>query len=92
MGDVNDESTHNDERMADLLAELREPPRHWVEAAQQLPQARRSLDEIVARAEADAAYRERVLADLESAVRETGREPAPQLVASLRARLAEPQA
>jgi hypothetical protein len=49
MGDVNDESTHNDERMADLLAELREPPRHWVEAAQQLPQARRSLDEIVGR-------------------------------------------
>jgi hypothetical protein len=91
MGDVNDES-RDDERMANLLAELREPPRHWVKAAQQLPEARRSLDEIVARAEADAAYREQVLADLEWALRETGREPAPQLVAALRARLAEPQA
>jgi hypothetical protein len=92
MGGVNDESRHDEEHLVDLLAELREPPRHWIDAAEQLPEARRSLVEIVARAEADAAYREQVLADLERALRETGREPAPQLVASLRARLAEPDA
>jgi hypothetical protein len=84
MGPMNDE-----ERLASLLGELREPPRHWVEAAQQLPQARRSLDEIVAKAEADATYRDQVLADLEEALRRVGREPAPELVASLRARLTE---
>jgi hypothetical protein len=84
---MNDEARYDDERLAGLLAELREPPRPWVEAAQQLPRARASLDEIVARAEADAAYREQVLANLEQALRDAGREPAPQLVASLHARL-----
>ncbi len=86
---MNNEPRHDEEHLAGLLAELREPPHHWVEAAQQLPQARRSLGEIVARAEADAAYRERVLADLEHALRAAGHEPAPELVASLRARLTE---
>jgi hypothetical protein len=89
MGLMNDNAGLDEEALAGLLGELREPPRHWIEAAQQLPEARRSLDEIVARAEADAAFRERVLADLEQALRETGRDPAPELVASLRARLTE---
>jgi hypothetical protein len=89
MGVMNDETRPDEEQLAGLLGELREPPRHWIEAAQELPEARRSLDEIVARAEADAAYRERVLTDLEQALRDAGREPAPELVASLRARLTE---
>jgi hypothetical protein len=87
---MNDEAGYDEEALASLLGELREPPRHWIEAAQQLPEARRSLDEIVARAEVDAAYRRRVLADLEQALRDAGRQPAPALVASLRARLIEP--
>lgn len=86
---MNDEAEYDEEGLASLLSELRGPPLHWIEAAQQLPEARRSLDEIVARAEVDAAYRRRVLADLEQALREAGREPAPALVASLRARLIE---
>lgn len=86
---MSDEVGRDEEQLASLLGELRDPPRHWIEAAQELPEARRSLDEIVARAQADAAYRERVLADLEAALREAGREPAPGLVASLRARLTE---
>jgi hypothetical protein len=90
MGPMNDDARHDEERLADLLSELRAPPRHWIVAAQQLPEARGSLDEIVARAEADAGYREHVLADLDNALREAGRDPAPELAASLRARLIQP--
>lgn len=86
---MNDARRHDEEQLASLLGELREPPRGWIEAAQELPRARRLLDDIVARAETDAAYREQVLADLEQALREAGREPAPELIASLRARLRE---
>jgi hypothetical protein len=89
MGLMNDEPRRDEEELAGLLGELRGPPRHWIEAAQELPEARRALDEIVARAEADSAYRRRVLADLEQALRDEGREPAPKLIASLRARLTE---
>ncbi len=78
---------HTEESIAALLSELREPPRAWIEAAKELPQARRELDGIVERAAADAAYRKRVLDDLEGALREAGHDPAPALVAALRARV-----
>lgn len=77
------------ERLAALLAELREPPRAWIEAAQRLPAARAELDGIVARAEADAAYRARALAGLEQALLDEGHEPNPERLASLRARLTD---
>ena len=86
---MNDHPADQEQALASLLSELREPPRPWIEAAQQLPAARRSLDEIVARAEVDAAYRKQSLAGLEDALRAEGREPEPRLVASLRARLSE---
>jgi hypothetical protein len=79
----------DEEALAGLLSELREPPRPWIEAAQQLPAARASLDDLVARARADAAYRDQLLDGLEDALRAEGREPEPQLIASLRARLIE---
>jgi hypothetical protein len=84
-----DQQHRDEEALAGLLNELREPPRPWIDAAMQLPAARASLDGLVARAEADAAYRERLLTDLEDALRAEGREPEPQLIASLRARLNE---
>jgi hypothetical protein len=84
-----DRQARDAEALAGLLSELREPPRSWIDAAQQLPAARASLDDLVARAGADAAYRERVLGGLEDALRAEGREPEPQLIASLRARLGE---
>jgi hypothetical protein len=59
-----------------------------VAAAQQLPAARRALDTLVARAEADAAVRAAVLADLESALADAGIEPARPTVDELRRRLA----
>ncbi len=76
---------HTEESIASLLSELREPPRGWIDAAKELPRARQELDDIVARAQADASYRKRVLDDLESALREAGHAPEPALVAALKA-------
>ena len=59
-------------------------PGAWVRAAQELPAARRGIDELVARAEADAAFRASVLADLESALQAEGVEPQPRAVDELR--------
>lgn len=76
-------SDNDEEAIAALLGELREPPRSWVEAAQMLPQARAEISAIVERAQRDAEYRAEVLADLEGALRREGLNPAPPLVASL---------
>ena len=78
---------HDEERIAELLRRLPPAPEGWVRAAQELPRARKSLDLIVAQAEADAAYRQAVLADLEAALRQAGVEPAEPLLAELRRRL-----
>lgn len=72
--------------LARLIAALPPAPRGWVEAAQELPVARRGIDGIVGRAVADAAYRERVVADLESALADAGIEPTPPLLDELRER------
>jgi hypothetical protein len=81
-------SSYDEERLAELLALLPPAPRAWVQAAQELPLAREQLDGLVARAEADAAYRAQVLADLEAALDAAGVEPRPAVVESLRRRLA----
>ena len=78
---------HDEERLAALLRLLPPAPAGWVEAAQQLPAARTVIDSIVARAEADAAYRARVLSDLEAALEAEGHEASPSVVAALRIRL-----
>lgn len=79
----------DEERVAELLALLPAPPQGWVEAAQELPRARAGLDELVARARADAAFRARVVADLEAALAAAGVEPRTPLVEELRARLTD---
>ncbi len=81
-------SGYDEERLGRLLCALPPAPDGWVRAAQELPAARRGFDELVARAEADAVYRERVLADLEAALVSAGYEPNPPLVEALRRRLA----
>jgi hypothetical protein len=78
---------YDEERVAEMLRLMPSPPEAWVRAAQELPQARAELTAIVARAEADAAYRARVVADLEAALEAEGIEPNPSVVASLRVRL-----
>lgn len=79
-------STYDYDTLGRLIAALRPVPVGWVHAAQELPAARRGIDDIVDRAVADAAYRERVVADLESALAEVGLEPTPPILAELRER------
>lgn len=79
-----------EERLGELLRLLRPAPAAWVEAAQELPLARRGLDRIVARAEADARFRELLIADLEAALTQEGVEPDPQLVEAVRRRFSLP--
>ena len=77
-----------EERLGELLRVLRPAPEGWVEAAQELPFVRLRLDEIVARAEEDRAFREALIADLERALEREGYEPDERVVAELRERLA----
>lgn len=77
----------SEERIAGLLSRLRPAPQGWVEAAATLPRLRTVLDELVARAESDAVARASLIADLETALAESGVEPTPRVVAELRARL-----
>ena len=77
---------YEEERLGALLRRLPPAPAAWVEAAQELPEARRSLDEIVSRAEADAAFRAALIADLETALAAEGLEPEHRVVDELRKR------
>jgi hypothetical protein len=74
---------HDEEGLGALLRILRPAPRGWVEAAQELPRVRGSLDEIVARAEADLDFRAALIADLESALEQAGYEPERRIVSWL---------
>jgi hypothetical protein len=73
-----------EERIAELLRALPEPPLGWVEAAKQLPAARRGIETILERVERDERFRELVTADLEATLRAEGVEPTPIIVAHLR--------
>jgi hypothetical protein len=82
--------TYDTEHIAELLRALPPAPRGWVQAAQELPFARRDPDEIneiVERARADAEFRSRLVADLEAALAAEGYEPDAALLEALRARL-----
>jgi hypothetical protein len=79
--------TYDAEHIAELLRALPPAPRGWVQAAQELPSARRNLDEIVERARADAEFRSRLVGDLEAALAAEGYEPGAALLEALRARL-----
>ena len=79
---------YDEEWLGQRLRILRPAPQGWVRAAQELPSARRSLDEIVARAEADLEFRTALIADLENALAQAGYEPDLRVVDELRKRLA----
>ena len=74
-------------RIAELLAALPAVPEAWLTAAKELPFARPALDDLIAQAELDVAFRDAVLADLEKALADAGQTPTPVLVAELRRRL-----
>jgi hypothetical protein len=82
-------SGYDEQQLGRLIGMLPPAPQGWVQAAQELPTVRRGLDQLVARAEADAAYRAAVLADLESALQAEGVEPEPRVVEKVRRLLAE---
>jgi hypothetical protein len=77
----------NEDRIGELLAELPPTPRAWILAAQQLPHVQREIERLGRLAEADDAVRTWLLAEGPRALREAGLEPAPRVVAALRARL-----
>jgi hypothetical protein len=77
-----------EEHIALALRVLPTPPAGWVEAAKELPAARRELETIFERIERDTAFRERAIADLEAMLLSEGVEPTPVVVAHLRRRLA----
>jgi hypothetical protein len=79
--------SYGEERLGELLRRLPPAPEGWVQAAKELPAARAALDGLVARAEADAELRQRILADLEAAFAAEGIEPSSALLAQLRVRL-----
>ena len=81
------ENLWNEERLGMLLGLMRPAPRGWVEAAAELPRLRAVLDDLVERAQADAAFRATVIADLEAALADAGVEPTPRLVRELQTRL-----
>jgi hypothetical protein len=80
---------YDEERLGELLRLLRPAPTGWVQAAQELPRARRTFDDIVARAEADRAFRAALIADLEQALVAEGYEPDRRFAKELRERLTE---
>jgi hypothetical protein len=79
--------SYDEERLGELLRLLPAPPEGWVRAAQELPSARAAMDTLIARSEADAAERKRIVADLETALAAEGVEPTSPLLAELRERL-----
>jgi hypothetical protein len=78
------DGAYDEERLGELLRVLGPAPTGWVQAAQELPLARRALDDIVARAEADAAFRDALIADLEAALELEGYLPGLRVVEELR--------
>ena len=75
---------YDEEQIGRLLRLLPPAPQAWVRAAQELPAARAALDELVARAEQDAAFRRELEADLERALAAAGYEGSPSVVSRLR--------
>ncbi len=80
---------YDEERLGVLLRILRPAPVGWVRAAQELPAARHTFDEIVARAEADLAFRKALISDLEQALAAEGYEPDRRLLHEIRERLSD---
>jgi RNA polymerase sigma-70 factor (ECF subfamily) len=83
------ETRYEEERIASLIAALPPAPAGWVEAATELPALRRSVDDLLARAEADQKFRAALLDDLEAALESAGYEPERRLSDALRARLSD---
>jgi hypothetical protein len=80
---------YDEEKLGELLRALPPAPEGWVRAAQELPRSRRELDDIVARAVADEAFRKALIDDLDRALRDVGYEPEALPLDELRRRLSD---
>lgn len=78
---------YDEDTLVRLLELLPPAPQAWVQAAQEIPLARRRFDELVERAVESLRERDAQIADLEAALAEAGYEPEPRLVEAVRARL-----
>ena len=81
---------YDEETLGALLRVLRPAPLGWVEAAQELPGARRALDDLVERAESDLEFRASLSADLEVALAQAGLQPDQRTISWLEERLGLP--
>lgn len=61
---------YDEEKLGEILSALPPAPEASVKAAQDIPLARRGLEQIVQRADADEEYRRRVIEDPEAALEE----------------------
>jgi hypothetical protein len=84
---MTNEFQYDEERVAELLRTLPPAPESWIKAAQELPRARREINEIAARVEADKDFRAAVTADLEAALAAAGYDLDPRMLPALRERL-----
>ncbi|HEU4528110.1 MAG TPA: hypothetical protein VFT80_09285 [Actinomycetota bacterium] len=80
-------TAYDEQRLAELVRALPPAPEAWVAAAQELPLVRGRLDDIVAKAEADLAFRDALVANLEETLRLEGYEPETIPLDELRRRL-----
>jgi len=87
---VNELHVYDEEGLGRLIGLLEPAPEGWVRAAQEIPAFRLMLDEIIARAEADQAFRDALVADLEAAIADAGYEPEPRVVEEVRRRISKP--
>jgi hypothetical protein len=79
--------TYNEETLALLLRTLPAAPTAWVKAAQEIPLARKGLDDIVERARADQAFREALFMDGENTLEGAGYDSDPALLDAVREHL-----
>jgi hypothetical protein len=82
-----DSGIRDEEQLGRLIGLLEPAPEGWVRAAQEIPAFRQMLDEIVERAEADQAFRDALVTDLEAAVAAAGYRPEPRMLGEVRRRI-----
>jgi hypothetical protein len=63
-------TAYDEEQLGELLSALPPAPEAWVKAAKEAPLARRRLESVIERAQADEEYRRRLVTDPEHALEE----------------------
>jgi hypothetical protein len=84
---MSEAGAYDEERLGRMIGFLEPAPDGLVRAAQEIPAFRQMLEGIVARAEADQAFRDALVADLEAAAAEAGFDPEPRALEELRRRI-----